>query len=163
MSEELTAATEEISSSIQQINSTMQLTVGEAEANVKNIESFSEMQNKTDKILHDMVKNSDELNEQISNVNDISQSISDIADQTNLLALNAAIEAARAGEQGRGFAVVAVEVRKLADKTKYAVSNVSQISLGMNNKSKITINNVIDVQNAFKQSISSYQEVSESI
>ncbi|MEK5255671.1 methyl-accepting chemotaxis protein [Paenibacillus sp. FSL F4-0125] len=53
--------------------------------------------------------------------------ISSISKQTNLLALNAAIEASRVGEHGRGFAVVASEIRMLADQTKQAAEQVTEL------------------------------------
>lgn len=83
--------------------------------------SLQMMEDSTAEVTSDM----GELEERSTQIEDIIHIVKSIADQTNLLALNASIEAARAGEHGVGFAVVANEVRKLAEQTGEAVTNVT--------------------------------------
>lgn len=127
-----TAATEEIAASI---NEVARMSSHISEKTTESVDHAINGKNTIEQALAEIFKTEEtfttivhsfaELQKRVNDIENVVTLINQIADQTNLLALNASIEAARAGEHGKGFAVVAQEVRKLAEGTVLALSEVS--------------------------------------
>jgi len=69
-----------------------------------------------------------EKSRNVEQISALTKDILSISSSTNLIAVNASIEAARAGAAGAGFSVVAREVHQLADSCAETASHIQEVS-----------------------------------
>ncbi len=130
---------EEIGSSVDQAASGSEVTKEIVEKSINTMEALSGKTKATIEITDRVKADIEELEKKSRVIGEFVNTINDIAEETNLLSLNASIEAARAGEAGRGFAVVAEAIRKLADGSSQAASEINKVVEEIVNQTKGTV------------------------
>ncbi len=124
MSEQISQQASEQASTTEEVATSMEELIVSVKMNTENATSTS---GTTQKSATEIEKSNTTFLEIINLISEKIKIVLSITDKIDILSINAAIEAARAGEAGEGFSVVADEIRKLADKTKLASTEIENL------------------------------------
>ena len=126
------------------IEENMKETVRKVDMGRQQMDGLAAQVEKSMEANHQVLSQMTALREYTNQMNTIIETITSIANSTGMLALNASIEAARAGESGRGFAVVASQISGLANQTKSATVNITELIEHIN-KELVSVEAAVDV------------------
>lgn len=158
LSEAINTVTENLDTTRDIINNILKLSRDASEI-VKILNENADDANRASMAIAQEIKT---LNDDMREIHKIVKMIASISEQTNMLALNASIEAARAGNAGLGFAVVAEEVKKLADQSKDASVEISNIIDRISKRTEMAVNTAETASDSMRNQLTAVRSTDKS-
>ena len=164
---QIAAAVKEISATSKELLRSMELLSDDAEktSDVANegsrgLQGLGSSMASLSTATHSITDQLNTIRNKASKINSVVTAISKVADQTNLLSLNAAIEAEKAGEGGAGFAVVAREIRRLADQSALATTEIEKMVEAMQEAVSAGVSQTRELTEAMERGIDASESIS---